>query len=570
MKNMKKTKIINQINSYNDFLKIDKSNYELLANEIRELIIELAKTKEIHYGSNLGIVELSIALSSSFNLNHDKIIYDTGHQSYVHKILTGRKNLIQTIRDDQGLSAFTDMEESKYDFYSPGHCGNTISLLAGISENNKNNYNVTVIGDSSLNTGVSYEGLNISSFYNANNIIVLNDNQMSISECVGSLNKSFNYKELTKGYFNALGYEYIGIIDGHNFNELFKSFELAKKLIDNKKNVIVHVKTIKAKGDAIACLDKLGNSHANTLKTKPSFGEIAAKNLAKKLKSDNDLYILNPAMNIGTGFIDLYKNKHPRYYDTGISESHTLSFGSGLLLDNKKVIFLYYSTFLQRGYDQLIHDISRLNLKPIILIDRADLATGDGPSHHGTFDVGFLKTIPNTKICSPRNYEQLNKLIDYAYTNLDNKNNNDIICIRYPKSVFINSNIESTDNIQEFEYLINNNSNNLLISYGPYIDVISNYFKENNIDCDIVNSIWINNIKKDELHKLFSKYKKIICYERIYSNLGLANELLLFKNNYHLQNELIIMNYQSFPKKGSLKTVDSQLNMDLDAIIKKI
>ncbi len=565
---------LNKINSYQDFLDLDESEYQSLSNDIRAFIIELAKTKEIHYGSNLGIVELTISLLSNFNLNNDVIVYDTGHQSYVHKILTGRKDLMHTIRTTNGLSAFTDMKESKYDFYSPGHSGNTISVLGGMNycNHDKTKYHVCVIGDSSLNTGLSFEGLNLNSFYKIPNIIVVNDNQMSISEAVGSLNKSFNNKSKAKGYFKALGYEYIGIIDGHDFKQLNKAFKKAKALVDQNKTVVVHTKTIKAKGDKLGESDKLGYYHANTLKQSETFGEIACNNLLNKIKNDKDLYILNPAMNVGTGFMQLYNQHNAQYLDMGISEEHVSSFASGLCLKNKKVVCLYYSSFIQRAYDQLVHDLSRLNLKPIFLLDRADLSGGDGPSHHGIFDVGFLKSIPNAKIYSPRNYHQLNTLIDYAYNNISDNSNNDLIFIRYPKSKFTYSIQENNNdiNINEFEYLIDDNNSTAIITYGPYTDSILECINNNQIKVDLINTIAINKLNPQEIKKILSKYSKIICYERIYSNLGLVNEFYDCANQINSNTKIISMSYKQYPTKGSTKDIDLSLEMDVKNIFELV
>lgn len=557
--------ILEKIKSYEDFKKIRKNELSILASELRQALINLSLSNEIHLSSNLGIVELTLALSYYFDLDKTKIIYDTGHQGYIHKMITGRYDKINQIRKDNGLAGLLEMQESKYDYYSPGHSGNTLSIGAGynIASNQKI---INVIGDSSFATGIALEAINFISYKNIKNIIVINDNNMSISPATGALSKLFSNKKKTKQVFENLGYKYIGFVDGHNFNKLFKAIRLADKVSEHKA-VILHVKTIKGYGYEKTQNDKIGIYHSNSLKHSESFGSIAFNFLNNKLKNNSDLYILNPAMAIGTGFNELLVNKNKYYIDTGICEQHTLSLASGIAIQKKKVYCIYYSSFLQRAYDQLLHDVSRLNLNLTILLDRSDLSGGDGSSHHGIFDVPYLKTFPNTTITSFRNQKQFELLLDYSY-----HYNNGLFVIRYPKSEFASSIpcVNFDINQHEWEFIkLGNKTNIAIITYGPYVNKILNFIIENNLNIDVINAIFITNYSLDSMKKLL-QYDYIICYERIFSKLGLYSDVLNFNNKWNLNKKIYSMCYKDIPKNGSTNNLDKQYNMDLDSIYKLI
>lgn len=605
---------INILESYkgvDDLKKLSNKQLKRLAFEIRQKLIDLSKKKEIHLSSNLGIVEITIAILKYFDLLNDVVLYDTGHQTYVHKILTDRKDKIETIREDNGLSGLLDMNESIYDHYSPGHSGNTISVLQGmyqaIADENKNprrreyynkKFHVVVIGDAAITNGVSFEALNDVGNKKDPLIIIVNDNGMSISKAVGTFAKSLNniktsasffaleklarkmfkfskfyygiynfYKHIETrivkpNIFQNLNFEYIGPIDGHNLKKVEKAIEKAK-WYSHQGPVILHIKTNKGKGYSIAEQDYIGNYHSNSLKEKPTFGKVAYENLNKKIKEDNLIRILNPAMNLGSGFNQMLLDKIPHYEDTGINEEHTVSKSSGMALKGLKVYDLFYSTFLQRGYDQIVHDITRFNLNVTFLLDRADLSGGDGPSHHGIFDVGYLKTVPNTTICSPRNFSQLEQLINLSY-----KKSDGLLAIRYPKAPFMSRSFNEDYIILEgsWEKLIENNHKLALITYGPYADCIYDLIKNNNLNCDLVVATYLHNYKEDNLKDLFKKYDKIICYERVYGDLGLANDLYRFNSKYHCNKEIVSLHYKDFVGNGSTNFLDTKQEMDLNSI----
>lgn len=584
--------ILKSINNYNDFKKINKNNYKKLANEIRDFIIELGNKKEIHYSSNLGIIETTISILSCFDINHDIVVYDTGHQTYPHKILTGRFSKFNLIRQHNGVAGLLDMYESKYDHYSPGHCSNSLSILQGyfIAEQNKNKNYICVVGDAALSNGLFLESLNIVGHRQDPLIIILNDNQMSISESVGSLNESLNYmkqnKKLIKlkskissnllikwnkfncnNFFTSLNYYYIGQIDGHNLKELENAINLAKK-IKNTKPVVIHVKTKKGFGCKDAINDKCGILHSKSnSKNTTSFGKEAANYFEQILENNNDVKIINPAMNIGSGFINIYNNSkknmkyYNKYFDVGINEEYAISLASGFSIKNKIPFVLIYSTFLQRTYDQLLHDVARLNLKLNLLIDRADLSPGDGPTHHGIFDVSFLSTLPNTIISSPRNYSQLKQLIDLSL----NPKLNKIFAIRYPRAYSYEFNSEHKISLNTPEHLIDNlNYKIAIISYGPIINDLAKIIIDKNKQINLINAIFINSLSNDALIKIFKNNKIIFCYERIYGNSGLYKVLINFKNQNNLSNKIFLISYNKIPYFGDLKLLDQENKMDLD------
>ena len=575
-------KILDKYQNINDLKKMNLKQLNALAIELREYLINLAKQKEIHLSSNLGIVELTISSLLEFDLLNDKLIYDTGHQTYIHKMLTDRLATINTIRDTNGVCGLLNMDESPYDHYSPGHSGNALSVLSGMYSINKtqknNKYYVAIIGDSAFNNGLSLEALSDIGFNHYPLIIIVNDNGMSISKSTGIFSKLFNEVKLNKSnfikkiniknIFKKLNFKYIGPIDGHNIVKIRNGLKKAKTLVNNSTPVIVHIKTIKGKGNLNIENDSVGYYHSSTLTKKLSFGEIAYQNLNQKIKYDKNIRILNPAMNIGSGFDQMWINKLIQYEDLGINEEHVIAKSGGMSLSNLNVYCLFYSTFLQRSYDQLLHDISRLNLNIKILLDRSDISGGDGDSHHGIFDVGYLKSIPNVEIMSPRNFDQLNQLIDYTY----NYDSTKIQIIRYPKSPYINNlNIENKLSIQCFEQMIiNKNSTILILTHGPYADVIYNHIKINKCNVDLICATWITNYKDSELQFICNKYKYIIVYERIYGDFGLYHDLCKYINENNLNIKLIPMNYKGFVGHGKNSDLDKINHLDIDAIDKNI
>lgn len=607
--------ILDKINNDNDVKKLSIKEQKKLASEVRNLIIETSKQIPLHLSSNLGIVELTISLLKNFNLKNDKILYDTGHQTYVHKILTGRKDRFNTIRQEGGLKGFVSMDESEYDHYSPGHSGNILSVASGIyqsiKEKNKDNkkmkyhnnsHIVAVIGDAAFANGMAFEALNDIAFNQEPIIIILNDNEMSISKSVGALSKhlsnlkdsrifrfverglrhvlnfnklyyfifnSYNWIEskiFSKNLFQNLGFHYIGPIDGNNIKKVNKSINRAKWFA-KQGSVILHVKTKKGNGLNEAEQDRQGDFHSYSSKQNDkSFGVAATDKVLDMMEKDDKIFVINPAMTRSSNCEKIIEKFPKRYIDVGIAEEHAISKASGMSLAGIKPIVYIYSSFLQRAYDQLLHDVSRLKLPVTLLIDRADISGGDGPTHHGIYDVGFLKTIENTTITAPRNINQLLQLLE-----LSQKNKNNIFCIRYPKWYFNNNDYDNNYKIIPgcWEHVVNKKSKTVIVSYGPYINKIID--STQNINVDIINAIYINDYNEDNIKNLFKKYKKIIVYERIKTNNGIVSDLYKYKAKNNLKNEIIEINYYNKNvDSGSTDGIDKRSNMSIENILKAI
>lgn len=582
-----------------------------LAAEIRTKIIELSKTKDIHLSSNLGVIELTIALLKNFNPKTNVVVYDTGHQTYTHKMLTGRNHLIHTIRSENGLAGFTDINESEYDHYSPGHAGNILSVLSGMyaAENknkhpkknmyfNNKNY-VGVVGDSSFANGLSFEALNDISFNKDPLIIILNDNGMSISKSVGALSKSFatvkntdlfhfverffrkvlNFNSLYYAIFNAfnrlesmilsknifqnLGYYYIGPVDGHNIKKMDKFLKRAKWFA-KQGAIIVHVKTIKGKGLKEAENDLCGQYHSKINNAAKTYGQILTSELLKMMRKHSNISVINPAMTHSSNCEIIEQEFPDRYDDVGIAEEHAISKASGMSLVGLKPYVFIYSSFLQRAYDQLSHDLARLHLNATLLIDRSDLSGGDGSSHHGIYDVSFLKTIHNTLICMGRNIDQNKQLLAMSY-----KYNDGIFALRYPKSDFkllnINSNIEIK--LGKWEFFEDHNSDTIIMTYGPYFNEIYDKFYTN-YKINMVNCIFITKYDKTQLNRILKQYKNILVYERIGGGNGLVNDVYKAANQLRTNNKIIEMNYKKIVQNGSTEGLDRRNQMGLNDINK--
>lgn len=591
-----KKKILIDIPKYKDLKRFNISELESLAYTIRVKLIELSQSKQIHLSSNLGIVELSIALLYLYNSPIDKIIYDTGHQSYVHKILTNRFSSLKAIRDMNGLSGFQEPNESVHDFVSLGHSGSAISIAQGANEHEQNfkaRY-VPVVGDAALSSGVAFEALNNIAFNNTKMLIVINDNGMSISQNVGKLhellsrqNKSsvkidnetltnltykikskLNLNCTIKDFFEVWGFKYIGIIDGHDIKELVNAIKKAK--YEAKFGpVILHVKTIKGFGLQDAENDLDGQYHSikldNTVKKNKTYGYVASKVLEQLINDNKDLFVYNPAMTYSSGFYK-YSIKYKNHYeDLGIAEEHAVAKAIGTALVNKKVFVNIYSTFLQRAYD-FFYDAARLELPITFLLDRSDLSYGDGNTHHGIYDVSYLKAFNNVTICQPSNAYELETLIHMAYQNQKNP-----FVIRYS-----NDTCPINDDYFEFQYgdwvWINKKlgSKKCIISYGDMINEFKKYINENH-DFDLINAIFITNYNKNNLIKTLNKYKTIFVVEKIVDTGCLANDLINFAYKNNLKVNIVKFNIKNnYIQYGNKTEINKILGFDAQDIIKKI
>ncbi len=469
--------IFDSIKTSADLKKLNIKENAVLAREIREEIIDTVSKNGGHLASNLGVVELTLALHRVFDVPKDSIVFDVGHQCYVHKLLTGRRERFSTLRKQDGISGFTNRFESEYDVFGAGHSGTSVSAALGIAAANKLNgsdaYSIAVVGDGSLTNGMIYEALNNCSADTPNVIIVLNDNEMSISKNVGAMstylsevsntrtylrfkNKVYAFCLKTKGfgtvilgigrfiknvikklftnknYFECLGLKYFGPIDGHDQELLELVFEQAKK---KKRPCIVHIVTKKGKGYKFAeesadSFHSVGAFDKETGKTPEPKYDYSAKfgdALADLAEKNESIVAVTAAMGQGTGLSKFSKIFADRYFDVGIAEEHAVTFSAGLAAIGKRPVFAVYSSFLQRCYDQLIHDVAIQKLPVVIAIDRAGLVAGDGMTHQGIYDVSFMNGIPEFEVYSPENYMDLQNALEKCV------NSDCPTAVRYPK-----------------------------------------------------------------------------------------------------------------------------------------
>ena len=462
--------LLENIKTTSDLRSLSQRDIERLCDEIRCFLIEKVEQSGGHLASNLGVVELSVALHRVFNTPDDHIIFDVGHQSYIHKMLTGRCGMFDKLRVPGGLSGFTSRRESEHDSFGAGHSSTSISAALGFAESDKllgkTSHTVAVVGDGAFTGGLIHEAIN-NCKQDLRLVIVLNENGMSISSNSGAFASYFSNfrtskryiaaknttrsllnhipllgkpiarcmsgtKELVKrvvyktNYFEDLGFYYIGVVDGHDTEKVERALRKAKAL---NKCVFVHIKTKKGKGysEAEQSPEKF-HSVAGERSSKATFHSAFADALIDLASRKSDIVAVTAAMGIGTGLSE-FERMHPeRYFDVGIAEAHALTFSAGLAANGLKPFVAIYSTFLQRGYDSILHDIALQKLPVKMFIDRAGLAVSDGATHHGIFDVAFLSHIPDVEILAPVDYESLKESVSYAY------NTDKPIAIRYPNS----------------------------------------------------------------------------------------------------------------------------------------
>jgi 1-deoxy-D-xylulose-5-phosphate synthase len=459
--------LLEKINSPADLKPLSRAELKELAAELREFIIQSVSRTGGHLASNLGVIELTVALHYVFDTPHDRIVWDVGHQTYAHKILTGRRERMHTLRQTDGLSGFTKREESEYDAFVAGHSSTSISAALGMAEAAKLTGDprrmIAVIGDGAMTAGMAFEALNNAGASNANLLVILNDNEMSISPNVGALNtyltkllsgRFYNHlrstgerllssmppihelakraEEHIKGMvtpgtlFEEFGFNYLGPIDGHDIEALISTLANIRQL---KGPQFLHVVTQKGHGYVPAEVDPclyhgvgkfkievgVEAKSCDTANPKPSYTEVFGRWLCDMADADERLVAITPAMCEGSGLTEFAQKFPKRYFDVGIAEQHALTFAAGLACEGSKPVVAIYSTFLQRAYDQLIHDIALQDLPVMLAIDRAGLVGADGPTHAGAFDLSYLRCIPNMLIATPSNEDECRRLLSTAY-----------------------------------------------------------------------------------------------------------------------------------------------------------
>lgn len=470
------------INNPHDIKRLDLEELEILSEEIRKEIIHTVSITGGHLASNLGVVELTIALHYVFDLLRDRLIWDVGHQIYTHKILTGRRDRFHTLRQYEGLSGFPKRSESPYDAFDSGHSGTSISAALGMAEARRKKGEdgkiIALIGDGSMTAGLAFEGLNHAGHIDKDLIVVLNDNEMSISPNVGALSSYLNRlmtgefvnrfrgeiknfletlpgigksvlrfakqaEESLKGFlmpgllFEELGFKYIGPIDGHRLDYLIETFQNIKRM---RGPILIHVITKKGKGYRPAEINparfhgvppfdiETGEPHKDLIDDPPTYTEVFGETLCKLASENKRLIAITAAMRSGTGLEEFSRRFPDQFYDIGIAEQHAVTFASGLALEGMKPVVAIYSTFLQRAYDQILQDVCLQNLPVVFALDRGGIVGEDGPTHHGLFDFSYLRHIPNIVIMAPKDEEEFQNMIKTAVDHPAP------VAIRYPRA----------------------------------------------------------------------------------------------------------------------------------------
>ena len=574
------TPLLDSVDYPSDLRSFSINELETLANELREFLLYSVGQSGGHLGGGLGVIELTIILHHLYNTPYDNLVWDVGHQAYPHKILTGRKEKIMSIRKKGGLAPFPSRSESEYDTFGVGHSSTSLSALVGMAEATKNSSpdkkHVAVIGDGAMTAGMAFEALSHIGHLKPNLLVILNDNDMSISENIGGLSNYFSriwasktYKGIKKSgssflkplpqayhlarkvetqmkamvapgtIFEELGLNYIGPIDGHNLKEL-------KDVISNLKEFegpqFLHVITKKGAGLDSAEADRIG-FHAigkiNAIKDKKikqkKYQDIFGEWIIDMAKVSEDLIGITPAMREGSGLVEFSKKFPNRYFDVAIAEQHSVTFAAGLSVEKKKPVVAIYSTFLQRAYDQLIHDVAVQNLDVTFALDRSGLVGEDGPTHSGNYDIAYLRCIPNMVICTPSDENETRKLLTTAYLHSGPAS------VRYPRGTGPNSNVDKDLKplkIGEANIINKESSEIVIVNFGTLLNEANQISKE--LKATLVDMRFVKPLDEKLLRKLLKKAKVFISIEdgSIMGGAGSAVQEFASKENINVRSIL--------------------------------
>ncbi len=582
--------ILHSINSPEDLRKLPQQKLSELALELRNFIIEIVATKEGHLGASLGVVELTIALHYVFNTPDDLLIWDVGHQAYGHKILTGRRDNFHTNRQLNGLSGFPKRSESIYDTFGTGHSSTSISAALGMAiasslKDEKDKNHIAVIGDASIAAGMAFEGLNHAGVTDANLLVVLNDNAIGIDPSVGALKNYLTrarvgYKPSQDNIIEALNFKYYGPVDGHDIDGLIDIFT---KLKDEKGPKFLHVITKKGKGLKKAEEDQV-KYHAPG-KFKPETGELLpyeTKGLPLKyqdifgltlveLAQKNEKIIgITPAMPTGSSLKYMMDAFPERAFDVGIAEQHAVTFAAGMATQGFTVYCNIYSTFLQRAYDQVIHDVALQELPVIFCLDRAGLVGEDGATHHGVFDIPFLRCIPNMMIAAPSNEVQLRNLLYTAQEGLKGP-----ISIRYPRGRGVTP--DWKNEFQKMEYgkgfRIREGSDLAIVSLGSIGENVKNAIeisakKERIAHFD---AVFVKPLDEEMFHEIFNNFANILTVEDGAVTGGFGTAVLEFASTHQYSPRIMCLGVpDTFIEQGSVDELYEIANISVQGISKAI
>lgn len=612
---------LDKINKTNDIKKLNPKEYEPLAQEIREFLIGKVSEHGGHLASNLGVVELTMALHLAFDMERDRLIWDVGHQSYTHKILTGRKEGFDTLREFGGMSGFPKRHESSADAFDTGHSSTSISAGLGIAVARDlcgdTNKVISVIGDGALTGGMAFEAMNNAAKLDTNFIIVLNDNEMSISHNVGGLSQYLDsirtadsYQELkndvmdslqkipvygermvrrirkTKSsikqlfipgmLFENMGLTYLGPVDGHNISQMVRTFKKAAKV---NGAVIVHVITKKGTGYAPAERHQArfhgtGAFDVETglplsKKTKADYTDVFASVMNMSAKENNRLVAITAAMETGTGLKRFHNQFPDRFFDVGIAEEHAVTFAAGLATGDLIPVVAIYSTFLQRAYDQILHDVCLQNLHVIFAIDRAGIVGSDGETHQGIFDISYLMTIPEIVLMAPKNKWELADMLRFAF------DYNGPIAIRYPRGT-------AYDGLKEFRApialgkseVLYDETDIVLFAYGSMIPTalaVREELKDLHYQCSLINARFAKPLDEELLLSLSADHKLLVTLEENVITGGFGQQVTQFLTDTGQPIKVLqIAIPDQFVEQGSVGRLREETGLDPASIVKRI
>jgi len=548
-----KTPLLDKVSVPSDIRSFSVSELEILSDELREFLLFSVGQTGGHLGGGLGVIELTVVLHHLYNTPYDNLVWDVGHQAYPHKILTGRKNKIHTVRQKEGLAPFPAISESEYDAFGVGHSSTSISAILGMAmgaqKNDSNKKHVAVIGDGAMTAGMAFEALSHSGHLKPNILVILNDNDMSISENIGGLSNYFSriwaskiYKGIKKSgasalkplpqayhlarkvetqmkamvapgtIFEELGFNYVGPIDGHNIKEMT---DVISNLKDFEGPQFLHVITKKGAGLDPAESDRIGfhaigkiNSIKSDSSPKPKYQDIFSDWIVGMAEKDESLVAITPAMREGSGLVDFSKKYPDRYFDVAIAEQHSVTFAAGLSLENKKPVVAIYSTFLQRAYDQFIHDVAVQNLDVTFALDRAGLVGEDGPTHSGNYDIAYLRCIPNIILMTPSDENETRLLLTTAFKHKGPA------AVRYPRgtgpNASVNSDLKAVE-IGKAKVVKESESNVVFLNFGALLDKALEVSEK--MDFTLIDMRFVKPLDQEILKKYLSKADYFVSLE---------------------------------------------------------
>ena len=611
--------ILEEVNYPKDIKKLKIKEKKKLANELRNEILEVVSQNGGHLASNLGCIELTIVLISIFDFTKDKIVFDVGHQTYAYKILTGRKEKFKTLRKKDGIAGFPRTRESKYDFFDTGHSSTSISAALGMARardiKGRDYKVIAVIGDGALTGGMALEALNDAGISGTDLIVILNDNGMSISKNTGgmsrfltklrskkiyvksnaSIKKAVNHipyigKPITKSvtrikngikgliipkmYFENIGFTYLGPVDGHNIESLESIFKMAQNI---KGPILIHTITQKGKGYAYA--EKNPNSYhavspfnlkeGKKKNNKKDYSSIMGDELVKLAGKNKNIVAITAAMEDGTGLSQFAKEFPERFFDVEIAEQHALTMAAGMAISGLQPVVPIYSSFLQRGFDQMIHDIAMQNLPVTICVDRAGIVGSDGETHQGILDLSYLNTIPNMTVISPKNYEELRLMLNFA---LSYKKP---IAIRYPRGTESNYHFPKSKEIKLGEAeIIKKGKDITIVAIGNMVTramEVAELLEKDGISSEVINARFLKPLDTKTIAKSYQKTKLLVTIEDNIKSSGLGATI---KSKIKENKEILSLGYpDTYIKQGTIEEIEKEYSLDKISIyntIKKI